>query len=47
MATDPVCGMNVKEDMAFVTNYDGNKYYLYSEGCKLSFEKSPQKYLKK
>ncbi|MGE5684031.1 MAG: YHS domain-containing protein [Nitrososphaerota archaeon] len=27
MAIDPVCGMNVKEDTPFVTNYDGNEYY--------------------
>jgi len=47
MATDPVCGMNVEENTPFVTNYDGNKYYLCSEVCKSSFEKSPQKYLKK
>jgi YHS domain-containing protein len=47
MATDPVCGMNVQENTPFVTNYEGNKYYLCSEGCKLSFEKSPQKYLNK
>jgi Cu+-exporting ATPase len=47
MVTDPVCGMDVKEDSPFVTTYDGNTYYLCSEGCKSSFEKSPQKYLKK
>jgi YHS domain-containing protein len=47
MAIDPVCGMNVQEGTPFVTNYDGSKYYLCSEGCKTSFEKNPQKYLKK
>ena len=47
MATDPVCGMNVKQDTPFVSSYDGNEYYLCSEGCKSSFEKNPQKYLKK
>jgi len=38
--------MNVKQDTPFVTNHVENKYYLCSEGCKSSFEKSPQKYLK-
>ena len=46
MATDPVCGMSVQENTPFVTNYDGNIYYLGSAGCKSSFEKSPEKYLK-
>ena len=44
MAKDPVCGMNIQENTQFVTEYEGKKYYLCSEGCKTSFEKNPQKY---
>lgn len=46
MAKDPVCSMHVEEKTPFVSEYEGNKYYLCSEGCKMSFEKNPQKYVK-
>ena len=44
MAKDPVCGMNIQENTQFVSEYEGRKYYLCSEGCKTSFDKNPQKY---
>jgi len=44
MARDPVCSMHVEENTPFVSEYQGNKYYLCSEGCKMSFDREPQKY---
>lgn len=44
MARDPVCSMHVEETTPFVSEYQGNKYYLCSEGCKMSFDREPQKY---
>jgi Cu+-exporting ATPase len=46
MPKDPVCAMDVGTNTQFVSEFEGIKYYLCSEGCKSSFEKSPQKYLK-
>lgn len=46
MAKDPVCSMVVEESTPFVSEYQGNKYYLCSDRCRISFEKEPQKYVK-
>ena len=47
MAKDPVCGMMVDEKKAkFTTSYKGKTYYFCAPGCKSSFEKSPEKYVK-
>ena len=46
-AKDPVCGMTVKTAGAkYTLDYKGTTYYFCSEGCKTSFSKSPEKYLK-
>ncbi len=46
-AKDPVCGMTVKTAGAKYTyDYKGTTYYFCSEGCKTSFSKEPEKYLK-
>jgi len=48
MATDPVCGMEVREDKAAATSeYRGKKYFFCAVGCKVRFDKDPEKYLKK
>jgi YHS domain-containing protein len=44
MARDPVCSMHVEEVTPFVSEYKGSKYYLCSEGCKMSFDREPKKY---
>jgi YHS domain-containing protein len=44
MARDPVCSMHVEESTPSVTKYEGIKYYFCSEGCKMSFDREPQKY---
>ena len=47
MAKDPVCGMNVDENKAPGTVvHNGKTYYFCSAGCKASFEKEPEKYIK-
>jgi YHS domain-containing protein len=44
-AKDPVCGMNVKiEGAKYSAEYQGQKYYFCSEGCKTEFLKNPVKY---
>jgi YHS domain-containing protein len=46
-AIDPVCGMTVVKANAKATfDYKGTTYYFCSPGCKESFAKEPDKYLK-
>lgn len=45
-AIDPVCGMSVTVAGAeFTFDFGGSRYYFCCEGCRHSFEKSPQRYL--
>jgi YHS domain-containing protein len=45
---DPVCGMMVNPDSAAgEADYRGETYYFCSRGCKVAFEKEPEKYLHK
>jgi YHS domain-containing protein len=44
---DPVCGMDVSPGKeAAVSEYKGTKYYFCATGCKVNFDKDPEKYLK-
>jgi YHS domain-containing protein len=44
---DPVCGMTVVEGKeAAKWEYKGTLYYFCSRGCKVAFEKDPEKFLK-
>ena len=46
MAKDPVCGMTVDETKAVATaSYQGQTFYFCSAGCKVTFEKTPAKYV--
>ena len=46
MAIDPVCKMQVdKNSPAGTSEYKGETYYFCSPGCKVSFDKDPEKYL--
>ena len=46
MAIDPVCGMEVDEQSAAAqSEYKGTTYYFCAPGCKLSFDRDPEKYL--
>lgn len=45
-ARDPVCGMMVEEDRAAATSvYKGVTYYFCARGCKVAFDRDPEKYL--
>ncbi len=46
MAIDPVCGMEVDPKSAAATyEYQSKTYYFCAPGCKVAFEKDPEKYL--
>jgi Cu+-exporting ATPase len=46
MAIDPVCKMNVDPKTAAAkAEYKGQMYYFCAPGCKVAFEKDPEKYL--
>jgi YHS domain-containing protein len=43
---DVVCGMKVDPDNAPAqTTYEGTTYYFCAPGCKVAFEKNPDRYL--
>ena len=43
---DPVCKMEIEEKSAAATSeYKGKKYYFCAKGCKIAFDKEPEKYL--
>jgi len=44
-ALDPVCGMTVEVATArYITEYNGQKVYFCSAGCKRAFEEEPERY---
>jgi len=44
---DLVCGMMVDPKTAAATSeFNGKKYYFCARGCKLAFDKNPEKYVK-
>ncbi|MFQ5882837.1 MAG: YHS domain-containing protein [Candidatus Methylomirabilales bacterium] len=46
MTKDPVCGMEVDETKAAATSvYQGTTYYFCAQGCKVTFDKAPEKYV--
>ncbi len=47
MVKDPVCGMMVDPEKAPArAEYKAKTYYFCAPGCKVAFEKDPEKYLK-
>lgn len=47
MVKDPVCGMEVDEKAASAkSDYRGKTYYFCCSGCKESFDKEPEKYVR-
>lgn len=47
MAIDPVCKMEVDPETAPAkTVYKGQTYYFCAPGCKVAFERDPEKYLR-
>ncbi len=48
MAKDLVCGMELDEKKAGAkSEYKGETYYFCAQGCKVAFDKEPEKYLGK
>lgn len=46
MEIDPVCGMEVDQDKApGISEFNGKTYYFCSLGCKLDFDRDPEKYV--
>jgi YHS domain-containing protein len=46
MTKDPVCGMEVDEKRAAATSaYNNKTYYFCAKGCKIAFDKEPEKYV--
>jgi len=46
LAKDPVCHMSVDVAKARVTSqFEGETFYFCAPGCKVAFEKEPEKYL--
>lgn len=46
LAKDPVCGMDVDPSQAAgQSEYNGQTYYFCSKGCKVAFDRNPEKYL--
>jgi Cu+-exporting ATPase len=44
---DLVCGMMIDPKTAAATSeYEGETYYFCAKGCKVAFDKDPQKYIK-
>ncbi|MDI6894482.1 MAG: YHS domain-containing protein [Bacillota bacterium] len=44
MAKDPVCHMEVREDVPFRSEYEGRTYYFCCRGCKVAFDRDPRRY---
>ena len=43
---DLVCGMTIDPQTAAATSeYKGKTYYFCARGCKLAFDKNPEKYV--
>lgn len=44
---DPICQMDVDTDNppGGKSEYEGNEYYFCAPGCRVAFDKDPEKYL--
>jgi YHS domain-containing protein len=46
MPVDPVCGIEMDQELAVSHDHQGKTYYFCCEGCKRIFVKKPGKYSK-
>ena len=44
---DPVCGIELDEEIALVHEHNGTKYYFCCNGCMKIFAKKPRKWSKR
>jgi YHS domain-containing protein len=47
MPVDPVCGIELEEEMAVSLIHNGKSYFFCCEGCKGIFIRKPKRYAKK
>ena len=47
MPVDPVCGIELDENLALIHEHQGKKYYFCCNGCRKIFIKKPRKWKKK
>jgi len=45
--TDPVCGIELDENLAVTHQYEDKNYYFCCNGCRKIFLKKPKKWKKK
>jgi YHS domain-containing protein len=46
MPVDPVCGIEMDQELAVPHEHNGKTYFFCCEGCKRIFVKKPNKYSK-
>lgn len=46
MPVDPVCGIELDEELALPHEYKGSTFYFCCNGCRMIFAKKPRKYRK-
>jgi YHS domain-containing protein len=46
MPVDPVCGIELEEEMAVSLIHNGKSYFFCCEGCKGIFIRKPKKYVR-
>ena len=46
MPVDPVCGIELDEELALLHEHDGKNFYFCCNGCRKIFIKKPRKYKK-
>lgn len=44
MPVDPVCGIELSEDLALAHEHGGKTYYFCCNGCRSIFAKKPRKW---
>lgn len=44
MPVDPVCGIELDEDLAILHEHGGKMYYFCCNGCRRIFKKKPRKW---
>jgi YHS domain-containing protein len=44
MPVDPVCGIELDEDLALIHDHNGKNFYFCCDGCRKIFIKKPRKY---
>jgi YHS domain-containing protein len=46
MPVDPVCGIEMEQELAIILSHKNKTYYFCCDGCKSIFTRKPHKYSK-